>query len=312
MSVPGSAISLTGLPLRLVGAGLFNEEEVQQIQKDIGGKSKSFFSAAIEKKPSSNTDICLSAAEEYGLPMIDIKAIDPDILQNELLGEKLIRKHNVLPIQKRGNRLYVAVSDPTNLSLIDEIRFTTGTAVEAIVADPVALEKVIEVMLDKADTSLADLAGEDLEDIDIGDDEDMAAASAAAEEEQIDAPVVRFVNKVILDAVNGGASDIHLEPYEQTYRIRYRQDGVLSIISTPPMAMATRIAARIKILSKLDIAERRVPQDGRMKMRLSKNRSIDFRVSTLPTMYGEKVVIRVLDPSATTVGVEKRTNPFLT
>ena len=295
-------MSLSGLPLRLVGDGIFFEDEVQKVQKSIEGKKKSFFTAAIESKPTSSKEICFGAAEEYGLPLLDVTALDPDILDNGLLSDKIIRKHQVLPIQKKGNKLYVAVSDPTNLAVLDEIRFSTGTAVEAIVAEPAKLVKLIDVALDKADTSLSDLAGEDLDDIDIGEGEH--PDEGGAEDEQIDAPVVRFVNKVILDAVNMGASDIHIEPYETNFRIRYRVDGVLNVISTPPPTMAGRLAARIKILSRLDIAERRVPQDGRMKMRLSKNRSIDFRVSTLPTMYGEKVVIRVLDPSSTTVGVE--------
>ncbi len=303
MSTPATTMMLSGLPLRLVDGKVFSADEVQALQKSVEGKKKSFYSAAIEKKPSRNTDICLRAAEEYGLPLIDVRALDPEILEAGLLSEKIIRKHQVLPIQKRGNKLFVAVSDPTNLAVIDEIRFSTGTAVEVIVAEPVKLEKLIEVTLDKADTSLADLAGQDLDDIDIGD-ADEESGGASADEAQADAPVVRFVNKVILDAVNTGASDIHIEPYEKTFRIRYRVDGVLHVINTPPPALARRLAARIKILAKLDIAERRVPQDGRMQMRLSKNRSIDFRVSTCPTMYGEKVVIRVLDPSATTVGVE--------
>jgi len=303
MSTPGTVMSLSGLPRRLVGNGVFSEDEIQTLQKSVEGKKKSFYTAAIEKKPSSNVLICISAAEEYGLPLIDVSALDPEILENGLLSEKIIRKHHVLPIQKRGNKLHVAVSDPTNLAALDEIRFSTGTAVEAIVAEPSKLEKLIESTLDKADTTLADLAGEDLDDIDIGDSEEDAGDTSGSEE-QADAPVVRFVNKVILDAVNNGASDIHIEPYEKIFRIRYRVDGVLSVISSPPPAMSRRLAARIKILSKLDIAERRVPQDGRMQMRLSKNRTIDFRVSTCPTMYGEKVVIRVLDPAATTVGVE--------
>ncbi|GBE07229.1 type II secretion system protein E [bacterium BMS3Bbin11] len=303
MSTPATAMTLTGLPLRLVGSGVFFEDEVQKLLKSVEGKKKSFFTAAIEKKPTKNIDICFNAAEEYGLPLIDVRALDPEALEAGLLSEKIIRKHRVLPIQKRGNKLYVAVSDPTNLAVLDEIRFSTGTAVEAIVAEPARLEKLIDVSLDKADTSLADLAGQDLDDIDIGVNEDESSAGAA-DEAQADAPVVRFVNKVILDAVNTGASDIHIEPYEKTFRIRYRVDGVLHIINNPPPALARRLAARIKILSRLDIAERRVPQDGRMQMRLSKNRAIDFRVSTCPTMYGEKVVIRILDPSATTVGVE--------
>ncbi|NOY16255.1 MAG: type IV-A pilus assembly ATPase PilB [Gammaproteobacteria bacterium] len=303
MSTPATAMTLTGLPLRLVGNGVFSEVEIQKLQKSVEGKRKSFYTAAIEKKPSKNTDICLYAAEEYGLPLIDVRALDPEALEAGLLSEKIIRKHQVLPIRKRGNKLYVAVSDPTNLAVLDEIRFSTGTAVEAIIAEPSRLGKLIDTTLDKADTSLSDLAGQDLDDIDIGDNDDEASAGVA-DEAQADAPVVRFVNKVILDAVNTGASDIHIEPYEKTFRIRYRVDGVLHVINTPPPALARRLAARVKILSRLDIAERRVPQDGRMQMRLSKNRSIDFRVSTCPTMYGEKVVIRVLDPSATTVGVE--------
>jgi type IV pilus assembly protein PilB len=303
MSTPATAMSLSGLPLRLVGNGVFFEDEVLTLLKSVEGKKKSFFTAAIEKKPSKNTDICFNAAEEYGLPLIDVRALDPEDLETGLLSEKIIRKHQVLPIQKRGNKLYVVVSDPTNLAVLDEIRFSTGTAVEAIVGEPAKLEKLIDTTLDKADTSLADLAGQDLDEIDIGETED-ETSTGAADEAQADAPVVRFVNKVILDAVNTGASDIHIEPYEKIFRIRYRVDGVLHVISTPPTAMARRLAARIKILSRLDIAERRVPQDGRMQMRLSKNRTIDFRVSTCPTMYGEKVVIRVLDPSSTTVGVE--------
>ena len=302
MSTPETIMSLSGLPLRLVGDGIFFEDEILKVQKSIEGKKKSFFTAALESKPASSKEICFGAAEEYGLPLLDVTALDPDILDNGLLSEKIIRKHQVLPIQKNGNKLYVAVSDPTNLAVLDEIRFSTGTAVEAIIAEPTKLVKLIDDALDKADTSLSDLAGEDLDDIDIGEGDH--ADEGAPEDEQIDAPVVRFVNKVILDAVNIGASDIHIEPYETSFRIRYRVDGVLNLISSPPPAMAGRLAARIKILSRLDIAERRVPQDGRMKMRLSKNRSIDFRVSTLPTMYGEKVVIRVLDPSSTTVGVE--------
>lgn len=303
MSTPAPALSLTGLPLRLVGNGVFFEDEVQNLLKSVAGKNKSFFTAAIEKKPSKTTEICLCAANEYGLPLIDVRALDPEMLENGLLNERIIRKHRVLPISKRGNKLHVAVSDPTDLAVLDEIRFSSGTAVEAIVAEPDKLEKLIETTLDKADTSLADLADQDLDEIDIGDSEP-DISDGASEDEQADAPVVRFVNKVILDAVNIGASDIHLEPYEKNFRIRYRVDGVLNIVSTPPPSMAARLAARIKILSKLDIAERRVPQDGRMQMRLSKTRAIDFRVSTCPTMYGEKVVIRVLDPSATTVGVE--------
>jgi len=302
MATPESAISLAGLPKRLISSGVLSHAEAEKIQKSAAANNHSFFSEAIEQKSANRFDVCYGAAEEFGLPLMDIRAIDQESIAGDLLTEKLIRKHKVLPLLKRGNKVYLAVSDPTNLATLDEIRFGIGSAVEAIVVDPVELDKLIEKVLDKEDTTLAELSEGDLDDIDIGDED--TDAKGTDEEAQVDAPVVRFVNKVILDAVNIGASDIHFEPYESVYRIRYRIDGVLNEISAPPLAMSTRLAARIKILSRLDIAERRVPQDGRMKMRLSKNRSIDFRVSTLPTMYGEKVVIRILDPTATEVGVE--------
>jgi type IV pilus assembly protein PilB len=303
MSTPESAISLTGLPGRLVMNGIFAENDVSSIQEDANSKKTTFFTAAIEKKPADSLSISKCAAEEYGLPILDIRAFDLESLPSEILDEKQVRKHKVLPLMKRGNKVFLAVSDPTNLTTLDEIRFSIGSAVEAIVVDPVPLDSIIEKWLDEEDTTLKDLADGELDDIDIGAEDD-ATSTDGGEDSQVDTPVVRYVTKVILDAVNIGASDIHFEPYEKSFRIRYRVDGVLNEINSPPLTLAQRVAARIKILSRLDIAERRVPQDGRMKMRLSKNRSIDFRVSTLPTMYGEKVVIRVLDPTATEVGVE--------
>jgi type IV pilus assembly protein PilB len=304
MSTPESAITLNGLPGRLVLNGILTEEDVTKIQDAANDKKLSFFTAAIEKKPKKSLDICKSVSEEYGLPLLDIKAFDLESLPSELLNEKLVKKHKVLPLIKRGNKVFLAVADPTNLSSLDEIRFSIGSAIEAIVVDPLPLANIIEKWLDKEDTTLKDLADGELDDIDIGAEDDGTEIKEGEEGSQVDTPVVRYVTKVILDAVNLGASDIHFEPYEKEFRIRYRVDGVLSEINSPPLTLAQRVAARIKILSRLDIAERRAPQDGRMKMRLSKNRSIDFRVSTLPTMYGEKVVIRVLDPTATEVGVE--------
>ena len=303
MSTPESAISLTGLPARLVLNGIFTEDDIAKIQNDASATDNSLFTIAIEDKPTESLNICKCAAEEYGLPILDINAFDTELLLSEALDEKQVRKHKVLPLMKRGNKIFLAVSDPTNLTALDEIRFSIGSAVEAIVVDPIPLDSIIDKWLDKEDTTLKELADGELDDIDIGAEED-PAKTQGDEGSAVDTPVVRYVTKVILDAVNRGASDIHFEPYERDFRIRYRIDGVLSEINSPPLTLAQRIAARIKILSRLDIAERRVPQDGRMKMRLSKNRSIDFRVSTLPTMHGEKVVIRVLDPSATEVGVE--------
>jgi type IV pilus assembly protein PilB len=241
------------------------------------------------------------------VPLLDIGAIDPDSIPAKLVNEKILRKHNVLPLYKRGNRLYVAVADPTNLQALDEIKFNTGvTAVEPILVDESKLAQAIDKMLDTADTSLADLSGaDDLENLDIGGDDDNRNKGPENEADVNDAPIVKFVNKLLMDAINRGASDIHFEPYEKFCRVRFRMDGMLHEIAQPPLALAGRIAARMKILSRLDIAERRVPQDGRIKLRISKNRAIDFRVSTLPTLFGEKVVARILDPSSASLGIEK-------
>ncbi|HEY5682306.1 MAG TPA: type IV-A pilus assembly ATPase PilB, partial [Sulfuricaulis sp.] len=222
----------------------------------------------------------------------------------KLVDEKIIRRHHVLPLFKRGTRLFVAVADPTNLQALDEIKFHTGLGAEPILVEETKLSAVIEKSLDAQDTSLSDLASDDsLENLEIVAGEEDKKESG--EEGVNDAPVVKFVNKVLMDAINRGASDIHIEPYEKVYRVRYRQDGMLHEVASPPLALSSRIAARVKILSRLDIAERRVPQDGRIKMRISKNRAIDFRVSTLPTLWGEKIVMRILDPTSATLGVEK-------
>ncbi len=224
----------------------------------------------------------------------------------DLVQEKLIRQHNALPVFKRGKRLFVAVSDPTNLQALTEISFHTGLNAEPVLAEDDKLRDAIETCIDAQDTMLDDLVDDDdLDNLELsaeGDDkpEDVIDATSIAK----DAPVVRFVHKVLIDAIKKGASDIHLEPFERFYRVRFRLDGVLKEVAAPPVALSNRIAARVKVMARLDIAERRVPQDGRMKLNLSKNRSIDFRVSTCPTMLEEKAVIRILDPNVAKLGVE--------
>lgn len=221
-----------------------------------------------------------------------------------MVDEKLVRKHHALPLYKRGNRLFVAVSDPTNLQALDEIKFHVGANTEAVLVEEGKLKQVIEKAMAGADTSLADMSGDgDLDDLDIGGGDEVEDDSAG-DTDLDDAPVVRFVNKVLLDAINSGASDIHFEPYEKAYRVRYRRDGVLKEVATPPIALSRRIAARLKVLSRLDISERRIPQDGRMKMKLSKNRAIDFRVNSCPTLFGEKIVLRILDPTSAQLGID--------
>ncbi len=237
--------------------------------------------------------------------MFDIAVMDLDAAPIKLVNEKLIRQHRALPLFKRGNRLFVAVSDPTNLAALDEIKFHTGVTTEPILVEEDKLSKIIDQALDKADTSMSDasLLDEDLENLDIvagGEDDDRGADTSEIDE----TPVVRFVNKILLDAINRGASDIHVEPYEKTYRVRYRQDGVLYEVASPPLALAPRISARLKVMSRMDIAERRLPQDGRIKMHLSKSRAIDFRVNSCPTLFGEKIVLRILDPSSAKLGID--------
>jgi type IV pilus assembly protein PilB len=307
MATASTATNLSGLALRLVRDNLLSPTDAERIQAESLSKKTSFVTQLVESKKLDSATIAKVASEDFGIPLFEINSLDLEMAPVKLVDEKIIRRHRVLPLFKRGTRLFVAVSDPTNLQALDEIKFHTGLGTEPILVEEAKLAIIIEKSLDAQDTSLADLAGDDsLENLEIIAGEEGAEAGSAAGEEGVnDAPVVKFVNKVLMDAINRGASDIHIEPYEKTYRVRYRQDGMLTEIANPPLAMSARIAARLKILSRLDIAERRVPQDGRMKMRISKNRAIDFRVSTLPTLWGEKIVMRILDPTSATLGVEK-------
>jgi type IV pilus assembly protein PilB len=298
--------NLTGLALRLVRENLLAAGEAERLQADALAKKVPFVTQLVESKKLEAKVVARVASEEFGVPMFDINALDLTAAPVKLVDEKILRRHRVLPLHKRGSRLYVAIADPTNLQALDEIKFHTGLGTEAILVEEDKLTVAIEKCLEAADTSLADMAADDsLEGLDLVAGDEESEPVAGADEGVNDTPIVKFVNKVLLDAINRGASDIHIEPYEKTYRVRYRLDGVLQEVANPPLALANRIAARIKILSRLDIAERRVPQDGRIKMRISRNRAIDFRVSTLPTLWGEKVVLRILDPAAATLGVEK-------
>jgi type IV pilus assembly protein PilB len=307
MATASTATNLSGLALRLVRDNLLSPTDAERIQAEALSKKTSFVTQLVESKKLDSNTIAKVASEDFGIPLFEINSLDLEMAPIKLVDEKIIRRHRVLPLFKRGTRLFVAVSDPTNLQALDEIKFHTGLGTEPILVEEAKLAIIIEKSLDAQDTSLADLAGDDsLENLEIIAGEEGAETGNTGGEEGInDAPVVKFVNKVLMDAINRGASDIHIEPYEKTYRVRYRQDGMLTEIANPPLAMSARIAARLKILSRLDIAERRIPQDGRMKMRISKNRAIDFRVSTLPTLWGEKIVMRILDPTSATLGVEK-------
>lgn len=307
MATATTASNLSGLALRLVRDNLLSPTDAERIQSEALSKKTSFVTQLVESKKLDSATVAKVASDDFGIPLYEINSLDLEMAPVKLVDEKIIRRHHVMPLFKRGTRLFVAVADPTNLQALDEIKFHTGLGAEPILVEETKLSAVIEKSLDAQDTSLSDLAGDDsLENLEIiASDEDKKESGVGGEEGVNDAPVVKFVNKVLMDAINRGASDIHIEPYEKAYRVRYRQDGMLHEVSSPPLALSTRIAARVKILSRLDIAERRIPQDGRIKMRISKNRSIDFRVSTLPTLWGEKIVMRILDPTSATLGVEK-------
>jgi type IV pilus assembly protein PilB len=292
---------LSGLARKLVIDGLLAEADAVKAQEQSTKKKVAFVSYLVDNNLVNSKKLAIAASQEFGVPLMDIDAIDIDSDVVKLVQEKLVRQHNGLPIFKRGNRLFIAVSDPTNLQALDEIKFQAGLNTDAVLVEEDKLKRTIEKAMSAADTSLQDL-DTDLDNLDFAGDEDKDKEGGDVDLD--DAPVVRFVNKILLDAINGGASDIHFEPYEHYYRVRVRRDGVLTEVATPPVSLNRRVAARLKVMARLDISERRVPQDGRMKMKLSKNRAIDFRVNTCPTLFGEKVVMRILDPSSAQLGID--------
>ncbi|MGC1457822.1 MAG: type IV-A pilus assembly ATPase PilB [Steroidobacteraceae bacterium] len=302
-STPRTALG--GLPQRLVQDGVV--EEAAMMEALAATKDGSSIVTQLVRSGAANArDIAIAASSEFGVPLFDLEAsnIDPETIR--LVSEKLLTKHRVLPIFKRGKRLFLAVADPTNLHAIDEIKFQTGMGVEAVVVEDDKLQKAVDKAVEQADNQMpafSEEEGMDLDSLEVtgGDD---GPDDKVTRDDVEDAPIVRFVNKLMLDAIRRGASDIHFEPYEKTYRVRFRMDGVLKEIAQPPVQLAGKLAARLKVMSRLDIAERRVPQDGRIKMRLSKNRAIDFRVSSCPTLYGEKIVMRILDPSQAQLGID--------
>ncbi len=304
MAAPTKKINLSGLARKLVLDGLLDEEKAQSAFEESLKKKKPFVSLIVENKLVPSSSIALAAAQEFGAPLVDIDLleIDPDIIK--LVKEELIKKHHALPIFKRGKRLAVAVSDPTNIQALDEIKFATGLTTDAVIVEEDKLTKNIEKALEAADGGLGDMDDEEFDDLD-----DLEVAEDGPQDDDDndidDAPVVRFVNKCLLDAIKKGASDLHFEPYEKTYRVRYRIDGVLMEVAKPPMSLSSKIAARIKVMSRLDVSERRVPQDGRIKLKLSKSKSIDFRVSTCPTLFGEKTCMRILDSDAAALQIDQ-------
>lgn len=302
-----AAPQLHGLPLRLVNEHQLDEAEALALLAQASAEKRSPIVLLYSSGLLDPAQIADSAAREFGLPLYDLSVHQLDAVPRQLVDAKLLRKHCALPLYKRGNRLFIAIADPTNYQAIAEIQFQTGSSVEAVLCRLDQLEPLLDSYLDNpAERALEDSLGTideihlDEIDIEMGEREQEIDSSTG----QDDAPVVRFVNKMMLDAIRLGASDIHFEPYEKHYRIRFRIDGVLQEISRPPVNLAPRLAARLKVMSRMDISERRIPQDGRIKLKLSKNRAIDFRVNSLPLQFGEKVVLRILDPAAAQMGLD--------
>jgi type IV pilus assembly protein PilB len=304
MAVTASQSNLAGLPRRLVQDGIITEELLQEAFDAASKEGVPLIAYLVSEDKADARAIAVAASHEFGVPLLNLDAVEIDLEVVRAVDSKLLSKHRVLPLVKRGQRLFLGIADPTNLQAIDDIKFATSLRVDPVVVEQDKLEDRIVKAIEAVDTSMGGLDDDDfdLENLDIGGEEDEDEDDARDEVE--DAPVVRFVNKVLLDAIKRGASDVHFEPYEKFFRVRTRLDGVLSEVAQPPVILANKVCARLKVMSRMDIAERRVPQDGRIKMRLSKNRAIDFRVNTCPTLFGEKIVLRILDPSSAKLGIE--------
>ncbi|CAI3789795.1 hypothetical protein AHFPHNDE_03500 [Pseudomonas sp. MM227] len=296
-------VVLSGLAKHLVQAELLTEIVAQQAQQRALKEKIGFVHYLVQNKLAKGREIAEIASDQFGVSLIDVTAFDPEHQPKGLVSEKLIRQHHVLPLWRRGNKLFIGISDPTNHQSITDIQFSTGLNTEAILVSDEQLTSAIEKYFDTNATGLESLADIDLDGLDIESVDDHKTEPVAGQDSD-DAPVVRFVNKMLLDAIRGGSSDLHFEPYEKIYRVRFRTDGMLKEVARPPINLAGRISARLKVMANLDISERRRPQDGRIKMRISKNKSIDFRVNTLPTLWGEKIVMRILDPSSAQLGID--------
>ena len=298
---------LSGVARRLIADQIIQEAQAQEALQLASQQKLSLVSYLVQNNIADGNKIANAIADEFGSPLFDINALSKESIPVELVDPKLIRQHHAIPLFKRGNRLFIGVSDPTNLKAQDEIKFHTGLSTETILVEEAALTAAIARYLDDDEAAfgnkLANLDDAGLEDLDIEavNEDDRSQEDSTDVDET---PIVRFVNKVLIDAIKGGASDIHFEPYEKSYRVRFRTDGILHEVTRPPNNLAPRLAARLKVMSQMDISERRLPQDGRIKMKLSKTRAIDFRVNTLPTLYGEKIVLRILDPSSAQMGID--------
>ncbi|GLQ50384.1 type IV-A pilus assembly ATPase PilB [Dyella flava] len=302
-----TALGLSGMARRLVAEGLLPETDVRKAVADSLQQKKTLTSWLLDQGLVDNNRLAQIASAEFGMPMMDVAALAPASMPLSLISQELISKHQALPLLKRGKRLFVGIADPMQLHALDEIKFHSNCMVEPILVERSQLNRAIENAISTLNNVTPDLGGGDLEDLalETGDGDDDSTGSGIDANANDDAPVVKFVNKILVDAIRRGASDIHFEPFESQYRVRLRMDGMLRAVASPPIKLSNRISSRLKVMAGLDIAERRVPQDGRIKLNLSKSHAMDFRVSTLPTLFGEKIVLRILDSSSAKLGIDK-------
>ncbi len=297
-----SDVLLSGLAKQLVAAELLDEKTAQQAFQQARRDKVSFISHLVQNRLVKALTLAEMSSEQFGLPFLDLKSLNKDEQPRGLISEKLIRQHHALPLFKRGNKLYIGVSDPANHQAVTDLQFSTGLNIEAILVEEDKLTDAIEKFFD-SQSGLVEMGDIDL-DFEVVNGNDAKETSLTGKDDADDAPVVRFVNKMLMDAIRLGSSDLHFEPYEKLFRVRLRTDGILHEVAKPPIHLASRIAARLKVMASLDISERRKPQDGRVKLRISKTKAVDFRMNTLPTLWGEKIVMRLLDPTSAQMGID--------
>lgn len=290
--------NLSGIARQYVSSELLTEQQALDLTEEADKASNSFIMQSLLSGACESKAVAQLLSTEFGLPFLDLSAIEPEHFPQELVSTVLLEKHKVLPIFKRGNRLHIAQADPSDISALDDVKFATGMTVDATIVEFDKLNAALDRL------NAGNDAFDDLDDDELDLEEDEPKKEDDSNDTGDEAPIVRFVNKMLLDAIRMGSSDLHFEPYEKRYRIRYRTDGVLHEVASPPINLAGKIAARLKVMSRMDISERRVPQDGRIKMKISKTKAIDFRVNTLPTLWGEKIVLRILDPSSAQLGID--------
>lgn len=296
-----TSVNLIGLARQVVEAGLLEEQKAQDAVQQAKRNQTPLVTWLVQNKLVKSRTLMEIAADQFGVAYFDLAAINPEVFPKELVTEKLARQHRALPLYKRANKLYIAISDPGNHQAVTDIQFSSGMTVEPLLVEDDKLGQAIDKLYESATGGLDGMDDAELDGLDL---ESTEAKGPAQNDEADETPVVRFVNKMLLDAIKGGSSDLHFEPYEKMYRVRFRTDGVLHEVAKPPIQLRDRISARLKVMASMDISERRKPQDGRIKLKVSANKSIDFRVNTLPTLWGEKIVMRILDSSSAKMGID--------